>query len=296
MKIMKTALLLLIVFSWLPGSFASAEKTELLIGVIPEMNVFKQVARFTPLTDYLSKETGVSVKISILSRYGNIIDSFSSEQLDGAFFGSFTGAMGIQKLGVVPLARPVNLDGQSTYHAYIYTRKDSGIKTVADMRGKKFAFVEKATTAGYIFPLAYLKEHGVENIDNYFSEYFYSGSHDASLHAVLQGDADVGASKNTVFDWVAASNPQVTEEIVILARSSTVPSNALCVRKGLPDDIKSALQKALLDLHKTPEGEEVLKKFKALKFIETSLSDYDPVFEFAKNAGIDIKAYNYRNE
>ncbi len=268
----------------------------LAIGLIPEMNVFAQMDRFDPLAKYLTEKTGLEVRFTILSRYGNIIESFSSEKMDGAFFGSFTGAMAIEKLGVVPLARPVNLDGKSTYHAHIYVRKDSGIKSVAEMKGKRFAFVEKATTAGYIFPLAYLKEQGVFDIDTFFSEYFFAGSHDASLNAVLNGHADIGASKNTVFDWVRKSDPRVDKEIAILAESARVPSNGLCVRKSLDPQIQRRLKEALLELHRSPEGQRVLAKFNAIKFIETGVDDYRRVFEFAAKANIDLRQYVYRND
>ncbi len=275
---------------------AESPQGEILIGLIPEMNVFKQMERFKPLAKFLSNETGVKVKLTILSRYGNIIERFTNENMDGAFFGSFTGAMAIQKLGLIPIARPVNLDGASTYHAHIYTRKDSGIKSVKDMKGKKMAFVEKATTAGYIFPLAYLKENGIDNIDTFFSEYFFAGSHDASLVAVLDGKADIGASKNTVFDWVREQDPRVDQEIVILAESAKVPSNGLLVRKGLDGGIIGKLKQSLLNLDSSSEGKEVLTKFRAQKFIATTVDDYMPVFVSAEKAGIDLKTYHYRNE
>ncbi len=275
---------------------AESPQGEILIGLIPEMNVFKQMERFKPLAKFLSNETGVKVKLTILSRYGNIIERFTNENMDGAFFGSFTGAMAIQKLGLIPIARPVNLDGASTYHAHIYTRKDSGIKSVKDMKGKKMAFVEKATTAGYIFPLAYLKENGINNIDTFFSEYFFAGSHDASLVAVLDGKADIGASKNTVFDWVREQDPRVDQEIVILSESAKVPSNGLLVRKGLDGGIIDKLKQSLLNLDSSSEGKEVLKKFRAQKFIATTVDDYMPVFVSAEKAGIDLKTYHYRNE
>jgi phosphonate transport system substrate-binding protein len=94
------------------------------------------------------------VRLATLIRYGNIIENFTAARLDGAFFGSFTGTLAIQRLNVEPIARPLWVDGKSTYHGHIFVRKDSGIRTVEDMRGKRMAFVERATTAGYIFPLA----------------------------------------------------------------------------------------------------------------------------------------------
>ncbi|MGE5301140.1 MAG: phosphate/phosphite/phosphonate ABC transporter substrate-binding protein [Acidobacteriota bacterium] len=278
------------------SSVARAQQKEILIGLIPEMNVFKQRERFKPLAEYLTKKTGIRVNLTILSRYGNIIERFTSEKMDGAFFGSFTGALAIQKLGVVPLARPMNLDGSTQYWGYLFVRKDSGIKSVSDMKGKKMAFVEKATTAGYVFPVAYFKEHGVKDVDKYFSDHFFAGSHDAAIYAVLDRKADVGAAKHSMYDRVRKADPRVDKELVILAESAKVPSNGLCVRKGLDKNIQKKLKEALLNIDKDPEGKIVLEKFGGIKFIETTVADYKPVFDIARKAGIDIKKYIYRNE
>ncbi len=279
-----------------PGHSRQTQQRRILIGLIPEMNIFKQRERFRLLGAYLSKKTGMPVDFTILSRYGNIIDRFKTENMDGAFFGSFTGALAIQKLGVIPLARPVNLDNSSTYHGCLFVRKNSKIKNATDMKGKKMAFVEKATTAGYVFPLAYLRENGVADIDHFFGEYFFAGSHDAAIYAVLNGQADVGAAKHSIYDRVRKDDPRVDQELTILAESPQVPSNGLCVRKGLDEALKQQLKKALLELNTDPEGAGVLHEFGAIKFIETTVNDYQPVFGLTKKAGIDIGRYDYRNK
>lgn len=278
-----------------PVLSAAAEK-KVLIGLIPEMNIFKQKERFRALGEYLSKKTGTNVQFTILSRYGNIIDSFTRDKMDGAFFGSFTGAAAVYKLGVIPLARPVNPDNSSTYKGYLFVRKDSNIKDIKDMKGKKMAFVEKATTAGYVFPLAYLREHGISSPDGFFREYYFTGSHDAAIDAVLNKKADVGAAKHSMYDRVKKENPRIDKELVILAESPEVPSNGLCVRKDLDEELKKKLKDSLLNIHTDPEGQAVLKKFGALKFIETTAKDYEPVHVMAEKAGIDLKKYKWRNE
>ena len=275
---------------------AQAEDKKILIGLIPEMNIFKQKQRFDSLGEYLSKKTGIGIKFTILSRYGNIIESFEKEKMDAAFFGSFTGAAAVYKLGVVPLARPVNPDNASTYKGYLFVRKDSNIKDIKGMKGKKMVFVEKATTAGYVFPLAYLKENGISSPDGFFKEYYFSGSHDAAIDAVLDGKADIGAAKNTIYERMRTDSPRIDQELVIIAQSLAVPSNGLCVRKDLDDSVKKKLQNALLAMHTDPDGQAVLKEFGALKFIETSAKDYEPVHALAKKAGIDLKKYKWRNE
>ena len=260
------------------------------------MNIFEQKARFRMLGEYLGRKIGVPVRFTILSRYGNILERFEAERMDGAFFGSFTGALAIERLGVVPLARPVNLDGSSTYHGHVFVRKDSGIRTAADMRGKRMAFVDRATTAGYVFPLAWLREHGIPRPDGFFSEYYFTGSHDAAVMAVLDRKADVGAAKHSVFDRVRRENPRVERELVILANSPPVPSNGLCVRRDMEPDLREAFRRALLDLAGDATGDAVLARFGALRFVETSADDYRPVLELARHAGIDPKRYTYRNE
>lgn len=278
-----------------PASSQQNEPT-MLIGLIPEMNIFKQKQRFDLLGDYLSKKTGVKIRFTILSRYGNIIERFVQEKMDGAFFGSFTGSLAIQKLSVVPIARPVNLDNTSAYNGYIFVKRGNGITNAKEMRGRRMAFVEKATTAGYIFPLAYFRDNGITTIEGYFSEYFFTGSHDAAIHAVLNGKADIGAAKHSVYLRVRKEDPRVDKELVILAQSQWVPSNGLCVRKDLDPVLRGKLKDALLNLDKDPAGKAVLEKFGALRFIDTTAGDYRPVHELVEKAGIDLAKYDYQNE
>jgi phosphonate transport system substrate-binding protein len=272
-----------------------APRDEVVIGLIPELNIFKQKARFKLLAAYLTRKIGVPVRFTILSRYGNILETFESERMDGAFFGSFTGALAIERLGVVPLARPVNLDGTSTYHGYLFVRKDAGITDAGSMRGKRMAFVDLATTAGYVFPLAWLRQHGIPGPGGFFSEHWFTGSHDAAIAAVLEGKADVGAAKHSVFDRVRSEDARVDRELLIVASSPPVPSNGLCVRADLEEDLREALRRALLDLPSEAEGTSVLAQFGALKFIETTAADYAPVLELSRAAGLDLKRYRYRN-
>lgn len=275
----------------------AAENTEkITIGLVPEMNVFKQMQRFQPLATYLSEKFKIPVELTILSRYGNIIDRFNNSNIDAAFLGSFTGALAISQLAVEPIARPINSDGTSTYCGYIFVRKDSGIKTVADMRGKRFAFVEKATTAGYIFPLAYLLRYQAGDIDTYLGSYSFTGSHDAAMNAVLTGKADIGAAKNTIFDLIKKSNPRFDQELEIIATSPRVPSNGLCVRPDMAPATKTRLRQELLDLHHSERGESILKAMNYKEFIPTSKDDYQPVFDLAQGAGISLSGYDYHNQ
>ena len=245
---------------------------------------------------YIEKKTDIGIKFTVLSRYGNIIENFKMKNLDGAFLGSFTGALAIKKLSLQPIARPINLDGTSSYRGHIFVHKQSRIDSVERMKDSVIAFVDKATTAGYIFPVAYFKENGVINIDNYFKEYFFTGSHDAAIHAVLNKEAEVGCAKNTIYEMLARDDSRVKDNLVILATSADVPSNGLSLRSNMAIAITQKLKRVLLEMDSDPEGKEVLKNFGVIRFIETTKEDYAPVFDLAKKAGINLKKYDYKNE
>jgi phosphonate transport system substrate-binding protein len=266
------------------------------VGLIPELNVFSQKAHYQPLMDYLSRECGITFKLQILPRYGNLIDNFTNLGLDAAFFGSFTGAMAIRTLGIVPLARPQFIGGRSTYYGMVFVRKDSGIKTALDMKGKRMVFVDRATTAGFLLPMSFFHQLGINNFAAWFKEYYFSGTHEDAIYEVLNGYADVGAAKNTIFYRLAAADQRIEQELEIIATSPPVPANSLAVRKDLPADLKKLIQNKLLTMHQNTAGQILLEKFGAEKFLATTINDYQPVLDYAADIGLDLATYQYRND
>ena len=267
--------------------------TELTIGIIPEHNVFEQIKKYNLIGDYIKGKTGITIKFSFLSKYGNIIESFEAENMDGAFWGSFTGAMAISKLDIEFIARPVNFKDVSKYQGYIFVHKYSIIKDPSDMQGMVIAFVDKATTAGYLFPMAYLNKAGVRNIDKYFKKYYFTGSHQEAIYAVLEREANIGCANNITFDSLAAEDPRIKDELIVIAKSPELPTNSLGLRKEMPFAIKAQLKRVLLEMDKDPKGFKVLEEFGVERFIEADESDYAPVFGIAKEAGLDLKDYEY---
>lgn len=295
---------LVIVFLLLPSllilshaSYAQDDEVEITIGLVPEINIFKQSEKYKKLESYLAGRTGAKINFKVISQYGNIIDYFYGLKLDGAFFGSLTALLANAKLEVEPVARPVDMNGLSTARSCIFVRKDSGIRGVNDLKDKVMIYVDKASTTGYIFPLAYFKEHGVKNAQNYLKGYYFAGSHDAGIRDVLEEDADVGAAKSTVYKGLARINPRIEKELEIIAESQEFPSDTLWLNKHLEGGLRERIKEAFLNMHNDPEGQTVLKDFGAEKFIQTTLDDYRTVLETLKEAGIsDIEVYDYYNQ
>jgi phosphonate transport system substrate-binding protein len=277
-----------------PPNTSKISSQKFYLGLIPEQDLFSQKERYEPLARYLSEKADLNVRLRILPHYGSIIDNFIAGELDGAFFGSFIGALAISKLGVEPLARPLWLDDTSTYYGMIFVRKDSNINNAADMKGKRFAFVDTATTAGWLLPLHFFQEIGITDYRQWFSETYFTGTHEDTIKDVLEGKADIGAAKNTVFYRLAKEDHRITDELQILATSPKVPSNTLAVRKNLDDPLKEKLKNILLQMHEDKAGREILQKFGAKRFIETTVQDYEPVFNYADQIRLDLNKYDHR--
>ena len=266
----------------------------ILIGLIPEENIFNQMDRYRPLAAYLSKKIETPVRFTILSRYGDVMDRFVSRKMDGAFFGVFTGVLAMEKIDAVPVARAVNLDGSSTVQSYIFVRNNSGIHDVEGMKGKRITFVDRATVTGYLYALSYLREFGIANPEAYFREVSFTGSHGSTIYSVLDGRADVGIVKSKIFQLLVAKDTTIQEELMIIARSQEFPDTTLFLRKDISQTLLSRIKAALFSMEKDPEGIAVLKKLEAQKFIEAKKNDFASFYEVARKAGITLKTYKYK--
>lgn len=267
---------------------------EILIGLIPEENIFNQMDRHRPLAAYLSKKVGTTVRFTILSRYGDVMDRFVSRKMDGAFFGVFTGVLAIDRIDAEPIARPVSPSGSAIVQSYIFVRNDSGIRDIKDMKGKRITFVDRATVTGYLYALSYLRGNGVASPETFFKEVSFAGSHGSTIYAVLDGRSDIGTVKSTIFQKLVAKDPVIKEELTIIAKSRELPDTTLFLRKDLPQSLRAKMKAVLLAMDKDPEGMEVLKKLEAQKFIDAKKEDFAAFYDIARTAGISVKTYKYR--
>jgi phosphonate transport system substrate-binding protein len=262
------------------------------IGLVPEQDIRQLAARYEPLAEYLSKNINSKVVLVYLDSYGEVCDKFLYKQLDAAFFGSFSYVLTHAKAQVQPIARPT-YQGTSTYRGLIVVKEDSNIKNIADMKAKKLALVHRATYAGYLYPLYYFRQQGINELERYFSKVIYTGSHDKAIFAVLRGEADIAAPKDLVYQRLIKENPVLARKLIVLSVSPPVPSNALCVSKDLDPILKTKLKDVLLNLNKKPEAKSVLESLGADKFIETRDEDYSGLYEIIKILGIDLNTYPY---
>ncbi len=275
---------------------SNAAGNKIIIAIIPEVNLVKQMKRFTPLADYLEEKAGIEVDVKPLSSYGQIYEEIRSGKIDAGFFGSFVYVISKARLGVEPLVRPVSPDGRSNYSGLTFVRKDSGIRTPADMKGKTIALADPSTTAGYLAQKYYLKKNGID-IDRDL-KILWTGSHEAAVKAVLHHEADIGGAKDTVVKKIRKENSVFDSVATILDETphGGVPDNTFAVRKGFDPKITEKLKKVLLGMNSDPKGKKVLATFGASRFISTTDNDFRALYKLISHFDIDLNSYSYRRD
>ncbi len=285
------------------------QRYEIVIGIVPEQDIMVQRQRYEPLTRYLSQKLGerFSVKLKLFSTYMEVCHSLADGDINAAFLGSLAYAAVRKYVNV--LARP-DYNGVSTYRGIIFVRSNSGIDGLEQMRGKRLVMGGRTTTAGYVFPLYYFKEHGISDYQKYFSEANFVGTHEDAILAVLHNKADVGAAKDLIYRMIAEENPLVETSLNILAESPPVPSNAFVLRKDLDlpcfdchqaisrggsmgrgisaqFDLDTTIKEYLLSMPQDPEGRDALAAIgNANRFLSTTDSDYSELYKMLREINV----------
>lgn len=263
-----------------------AQKT-LRIGLVPSQNPGARLEALDPLFVYLERKLNVRIEPSSAKDYSEFIQRMEESSYDIAFLGPFSYVQGHAKAGYTAVVRPVRYGGTS-YRSMIIVKKGSGIRTLEDLRGKKFAFVDKKSTAGYLFPAALLLEHGIHPTRDLKSEFL--NGHDNVVLNVLAGFSAAGACYKDARQIVIQSRPEVMDRTEILAETPDIPNEPIAVSAALKRDradFVSSFVRAMVEIKSDPDSTAI---FAGLKegiegYAEVQDSDYDVVRRAVEKLG-----------
>ena len=257
----------------------------LKMGLIPADDAEEMLRNYEPVRQYLSKKLGIPVEIQVTSDYTAAIEAMRSKHIDMAWFGPFSYILAVDFAGAEAMVNGVRRDtGLSTYKSVIVTRADSGIKTLNDLKGKSFAFVDPASTSGNLIPRKMLIENGIDP-DKDFSNVFYAGAHNAVELAIANGKVDAGADSDTSYDRMVSEGQIDPKRNIVIYKSGPIPGSPIAIRGDLPQDFKDKIKQALVGMdqqtiHKVAGWGDIEK------YVEVSDSDYDVIRETAKVLGL----------
>ena len=133
--------------------------------------------QYQPVVDYLEERLDMTIEIQVTNDYTAAIEAMRNKHIDMAWFGPFSYILAVEQAGAEAIVNGFRRDTKkATYKSIIITRADSGIKTWEDLKDRSFAFVDPASTSGYLVPRKMLIDNGIYP-DNDFSTICYAGSH-----------------------------------------------------------------------------------------------------------------------
>jgi phosphonate transport system substrate-binding protein len=262
------------------GAGAAETPKQLVMAVTPSnipTELFKASEAFAT---ELGKKLGLTIKVYMPTDYLGVVEALRNKTADLAF---------VHPAGYVfanweAKAQIVAVDvwhGKTSYTSRIFVRKDSGFKTLEDLRGKTIAFIDPGSTSGYVYPMVMLIKKGLvkdRNPKTFFKEAMFTGTHEAALLALLNGSVDAVAS----FDLAPVQylkDKERVEKLTYIAETEPIPEAGVIVREGLDPALVKKLYDALMAFN-APEYRPILKDFYGIDgFAPGKDSDYNPVRE-----------------
>lgn len=238
---------------------------ELRIGLLGGENTSSRLARYDGFQTLLQNSLGIPVKLYPAADYAGVMQAMAAGQLDLAEFSpsAFAGAW-LDCKCIEPVVVPLEKDGSVFYIAAMVVRTDSGIKSLAEMKGHSLAWADPNSASGYLIPSASLKAAGIDLADGaYFSRTGFAGGHEQGIIAVLnrqydacvtwtsgQGDIAEGYSRGALRGMVDRGMLKMSD-VTIIWRSGKIPNGPWGLRSALPAGLKAAFTAFMLDLPKS---------------------------------------------
>lgn len=248
----------------------------------------------TDFIKFLEQETGFIFKTGIPTNYISVVEAFGSSRADIAVMNSFGYLMANEKYGATAKLKTVRY-GHDYYQGQIVAHVDSGINSIKDLAGKKFAFTDPSSTSGYMFPLKIMKDAGVE-----LGNQTFAIKHDNVITMVYQKQVDAGATyysapaeDGTIRDArarVKTQFPDVEEKVKIVEITEKIPNDPFVFRKDLPADVVEKFIAAVKKYISTPEGQQIFKNIYSVEAVnDTTDADYDSLREVIKSINVNVE-------
>ncbi|TCU25662.1 phosphonate transport system substrate-binding protein [Rhizobium azibense] len=284
----------------LAGAAAAENLKEFRVGILGGENEADRLRNFQCLSEKLPAAIGVE-KVSFFpaADYDGVVQGLLGGTLDYAELGAsaYAKVYLANPKAVEPILTTVQTDGATGYYSVMVARKDSGIKKLEEMKGKKLGFADPDSTSGYLVPLVTLPEATGAPVKEYFSSTGFGGGHENLVLEVVKGNFDAGttwASGVGEFkDGYSSGNLRKMvdkgilnmDDLVELWKSPLIPNGPVVVRSSLNEDMKAKFKAFMMDLPKSdPACFSAIQGGDFKGFTEVNVDFYKPIVDVRKAA------------
>lgn len=264
-----------------PVHAADPNPDTLKVALLPDENASELIKRNQPLKDYLEKELGKKIQLIVTTDYSSMIEAMRFGRIDLAYFGPLSYVLAKSKADIEPFAAMVS-DGKPTYRSVVIANANANVNSLSDIKGKKVAFGDRASTSSHLIPKTLMAEAGVVH-DRDYQQHFV-GSHDAVAVNVANGNADVGGLSEVIWKALLERKLVDASKVKVIAYSKEYPQYPWTMRSDLKPELKDKIRATFVNL-KDPA---VLKNFKADGFAPITDKDYDVIRDMGKLLGLDF--------
>lgn len=258
----------------------------LKIGAIPDQNASDLNRSLSKLAEYITEETGIQAEYVPSVDYAALVTAFERNEMDLVWFGGLTG---VQARNAVPEAEAIaQRPMDEEFHSVFIAGVDTGIKSLADLKGKSFTFGSESSTSGHLMPRYFLMEEGIKPEIDFDGQPNYSGSHDKTYKLVESGSFEAGALNVSVWEAAVADKKVDTSKVDVFYTTPSYYDYNWTVNKvdeKFGEGTKQKIKDAILSINSSNQP-EIMELFQSENFIETNNENYKAIEDVAKEIGI----------
>lgn len=239
---------------------------------------------YAPLLDYLGTRLGRPIELVQRRTYAEVNDLIERGEVDLAFVCTRAYVMGHRDFGMELLAAP-QVGGETVYYSLLIVPAESQARSMADLRGRVFAFTDPLSNTGHMYP-TYLVQQLGETPATFFERTFYTYSHDDAIRAVAEGLAGGAAVDSVVYEFALAREPELGQRTRIIHRSPPFGMPPVVVNPDIRPQLRARLQEILLQMDTDAQGRAALAMAGFDRFVLIEDDAYDGVRELEQQVGL----------
>ena len=259
----------------------------LRIAFIPSENPGQLIDNLRPAVRFLEKRLGRKIKYFVTISYSSAVEALNAKKADIAFMSPLPYILANKHTGAEAILGEI-YQGKSYYQSKIFVRRDSGIKSLADLKGKSIAYVDPISSSGFMYPhdifiRTGLAKGGLANPEGgFFRRVYFAGGDEQAIRAVFGGFVDAAGVSEYSINLLKQKE---RDELVPLATSVRIPSHGVVVRKGLPPEVRRRFVEAMLELNKPANRKYLRYLYGTEGYIQVNHQTYKSVADMARKYG-----------